>query len=174
MYIQKRAYSYYFRLAIPQRIQAFYGKSEICFSLNTLNRKDAKLKSLEYVQHYLVDFEQKKSLPPPVVSTDLMISNQCTGTCNDGGIGAGGSGISGMTCNADKAADVIEYVFSSVYQKYVDERKPAVNTVREFDTVVRRFTAICGDKDIRLYVKRDPLYYSQKIIRKICFIFIIM
>ena len=119
MYIQKRAYSYYFRLAIPQRIQAFYGKSEICFSLNTLNRKDAKLKSLEYVQHYLVDFEQKKSLPPPVVSTDMMISNQCTGTCNDGGIGAGGSGISGMTCNADKAADVIEYVFSSVYQKYV-------------------------------------------------------
>ncbi len=66
MYIQKRAYSYYFRLAIPQRIQPFYGKAEICFSLNTLNRTDAKLKALEYIRQYLLDFEQKKALPLPV------------------------------------------------------------------------------------------------------------
>ncbi len=53
MYLQKRAYSYYFRLGIPQCIQPFYGKKEICFSLNTLNRTDAKLKALEYTHQYL-------------------------------------------------------------------------------------------------------------------------
>ena len=56
MYHQKRAYSYYFRLGIPQRIQPFYGKKEICFSLNTLNRTDAKLKALEYTHQYLLEF----------------------------------------------------------------------------------------------------------------------
>ena len=37
------------------------------------------------------------------------------------------------TCNA----------FSAVYRKYLMERKPAEFSIREYDTVVRRFTAIC-------------------------------
>ena len=67
MYLQKRTYSYYFRMPIPSKLRQSYGKAEICFSLNTLNRTEAKLKSLEHIQHYLLEFEQWKASPVPVV-----------------------------------------------------------------------------------------------------------
>ena len=63
MYLQKRTYSYYFRMPIPTKLRPSYGKAEICFSLNTLNRIEAKLKALEHIQHYLLEFEQRKSSP---------------------------------------------------------------------------------------------------------------
>ena len=49
MYLQKRTYSYYFRMPIPTKLRPSYGKAEICFSLNTLNRIEAKLKALENI-----------------------------------------------------------------------------------------------------------------------------
>ena len=70
MYLQKRTYSYYFRMPIPTKLRSSYGKAEICFSLNTLNRIEARLKSLEYIQRYLLEFEQAKANPVmPVAAT---------------------------------------------------------------------------------------------------------
>ncbi|MBQ3893157.1 MAG: hypothetical protein II737_07170, partial [Mailhella sp.] len=63
MYIQKRTYSYYFRLQVPRSLRPSYGKAEICFSLNTLDRAEARLKALEYSHQYLLEFEQRKALP---------------------------------------------------------------------------------------------------------------
>ena len=122
MYLQKRSYSYYFRIAIPIKIQPFYGKREICFSLNTLNRIEARLKSLEYIQKYIAEFEQKKSLPVP--------SKQCE--------------LSSHPAPKSPCDTLNSFSFTAVYHKYLDERKPSANTVREFDTVVRRFAPYAG------------------------------
>ncbi len=73
MYLQKRTYSCYFRLPIPKRLHKAYGKSEICFSLNTLNRTEARLKSLEHIQHYLLEFEQRKTLPVPLMQPGAVL-----------------------------------------------------------------------------------------------------
>ncbi len=125
MYLQKRAYSYYFRLGIPQRIQPFYGKKEICFSLNTLNRTEARLKSLEYIRQYLLDFEQKKALPIPMVEDSIPSPIQRTANPDN------------LVTKSDSNS------FTGVYRKYLAERKPRESTIREYETVVRRFTAIC-------------------------------
>ncbi len=74
MYIQKRTYSYYFRLQIPRSLRPSYGKAEICFSLNTLDRTEARLKALEYTHQYLLEFEQRKALPKQVVPTCLFFN----------------------------------------------------------------------------------------------------
>ena len=86
MYLQKRAYSYYFRMPIPTKLRPSYGKAEICFSLNTLDRTEARLKSLEHIQHYLLEFEQKKALPISQTvnptSTQANVSNLYELTCD--------------------------------------------------------------------------------------------
>ena len=126
MYLQKRAYSYYFRMPIPMKLRDAYGKAEICFSLNTLNRTEARLKSLEHIQHYLLEFEQRKSSPViPTAPAKVEV------------------------------APVSSILFSEVYAKYLKERKPAEGSLFEYKTVVNRYLAICGDRDIRLYTKSD-------------------
>ena len=47
MYLQRRDYSWYFRLPIPKALKAVYGKSEICFSLKAKSKREAQLNSLE-------------------------------------------------------------------------------------------------------------------------------
>lgn len=131
MYLQKRTYSYYFRMPIPTKPRQAYGKSEICFSLNTLNRTDAKLKALEYIRQYLLDFEQKKALPLPV---------------RDAPVPSPAASPIVRTASPDKVADgslSTGNTFSVVYRKYLAERKPRESTIKEYETVVRRFTAIC-------------------------------
>ena len=146
MYLQRRFYSFYFRIAIPKSIQSFYGKSEICFSLNTLNRTEARLKSLEHIQKYLIDFEQKKALPKPVipVKTEPMKNRS----------------LSDPPVN-----ELASFSFSSIFRKYQFERKPSQGTVMEFNTVVRRFIAICGDKDIRRYTKKDIVHFKDVLLK---------
>ncbi len=132
MYLQKRTYSYYFRMPIPTKLRPSYGKAEICFSLNTLNRTEAKLKSLEHIQHYLLEFEQKKANPVmPTVPAKVEV------------------------------APVSSILFSEVYAKYLNERKAAEGSLFEYKTVVNRFLAICGDRDIRLYTKSDIVKYKD-------------
>ena len=119
MYLQRRFYSFYFRIAIPQSIQYFYGKSEICFSLNTLNRTEARLKSLEHIQKYLLEFEQKKALPKPVIPVKPELTENRS--------------LSDRT-----ESKLTSHSFSSIFKKYLFERKPSQGTVMEFNTVVRR------------------------------------
>ena len=104
MYLQRRFYSFYFRMAIPKSIQAFYGKSEICFSLNTLNRTEARLKSLEHIQKYLLDFEQKKALPKPVIPMPVLPEVR--------------------SLSDQPESKLASHSFSSIFQKYLFERKP--------------------------------------------------
>ena len=132
MYLQKRTYSYYFRMPIPSKLRQSYGKAEICFSLNTLNRTEAKLKSLEHIQRYLLEFEQRKANPVPVVQN--------------------------VTAKQE-SAPLSSVLFSVVYEKYLKERKPAEGSLFEYKTVVNRFLAICGDRDIRLYAKCDNVQH---------------
>ncbi len=103
MYLQKRTYSYYFRMPIPTKLRQSYGRSEICFSLNTLNRTEARLKSLEHIQRYLLEFEQRKS--SPIIPTASAIV---------------------------AAAPIASVLFSEVYQKYLKERKPAEGSLFVF------------------------------------------
>jgi len=56
MYLQRRDYSWYFRLPIPKALKAVYGKSEICFSLKTKSKREAQLKSLEYPPFFSVKY----------------------------------------------------------------------------------------------------------------------
>ena len=109
MYLQKRTYSYYFRMPIPSKLRQSYGKAEICFSLNTLNRTEAKLKSLEHIQHYLLEFEQWKASPVPVVQNAPA---------------------------KQESAPLSSVLFSVVYEKYLKERKPSVGSLFEYKTVV--------------------------------------
>ena len=61
MYIQRRnGGRYYFRIAIPSRLIGHYGRREICLSLGTADRKEAKVKSLPLIQKYLMEFEGKR------------------------------------------------------------------------------------------------------------------
>ena len=61
MYIQRRSGGrYYFRMAIPSRLMGYYGRREICLSLGTADRKEAKVKSLPLIQKYLMEFEGKR------------------------------------------------------------------------------------------------------------------
>ena len=61
MYIQRRnGGRYYFRMAIPSRLMGYYGRREICLSLGTADRKEAKVKSLPLIQKYLMEFEGKR------------------------------------------------------------------------------------------------------------------
>lgn len=62
MYLQRRAGGvYYFRMSIPSRLTAAYGgRKEIIFSLGTKDKSDARLKSLEYVQKYMIQFSTGK------------------------------------------------------------------------------------------------------------------
>jgi len=57
MYLQRRSGGvYYFRMVVPMGQRSTVGKREICFSLNTTNRKEARLKSLPFIEKYLLDF----------------------------------------------------------------------------------------------------------------------
>ena len=118
MYLQKRTYSYYFRMPIPSKLRQSYGKAEICFSLNTLNRTEAKLKSLEHIQHYLLEFEQRKASPL----------------------------ISSVTAKHE-VAPIASVLFSDVYQKYLKERKPAEGILIPVETAPPlRQNSLGGDR----------------------------
>lgn len=57
MYLQRRSGGvYYFRMVVPLGKRSTVGKREICFSLNTTDRKEARLKSLPFIEKYLLDF----------------------------------------------------------------------------------------------------------------------
>lgn len=134
MYLQKRTYSYYFRIQVPSSLRSVYGRSEITISLNTLNLKDARLKSLQYIQQYLLEFEQKKSAGKVAQDVAPVVK---------------------------KVSDLSAVTFSDVYRKYLNERKPSEKSVAEFDTVFKRFTAVCDDKDVRLYGKSDIVKFKD-------------
>ncbi len=151
MYIQKRTYSYYFRIRIPAALRSFYGKSEICFSLNTLNRTDAKLKSLAYIQEYLLDFAQKKALPLPV--GDAPVPSPAASP-----LLRTASPVNLVTKLETPTAG---QCFRDVFKSYLNERMPAEKSVSEFESMVNRFVAVCGDKDIRLYTKSDIVKFKN-------------
>ena len=71
MYLQRRQGGvYYFRMAIPTRLTAAYGRKEIVFSLGTKDKADARLKSLEHFGKSLID-GLKLPAPPMYGRTPL-------------------------------------------------------------------------------------------------------
>ena len=138
MYLQRRDYSWYFRLPIPKALKAVYGKSEICFSLKTKSKREAQLKSLEHIHHYFIEFDKK---------------------CAE----IGASPLSPAPLAAIRPVNRV--TFLQVYNKFLKERKATIGTEMEFDTVARRFVAICGDKDISLYQKADFIIFKDTLLQ---------
>ena len=131
MYLQRRTGGvYYFRMSIPSRLTAAYKRKEIVFSLGTKDKADARLKMLEYVQKYLIQFSTGKV-------DDIIIEKL-------------------------KDADRKRYVsFTDVYSKYLHERNITESSRYSFETAVHRFITIVGNKDVRLYEKRDIIKYKD-------------
>lgn len=127
MYLQRRDYSWYFRLPIPKTLRTVYGKSEICFSLKTKSKREAQLKSLEHIYRYLIEFEKKSA---EVGSLPITSTLQA------------------------EIPSVKSVTFLQVYEKFLKERKATIGTELEFDTVVKRFVAICEDKEISLVLRQ--------------------
>lgn len=132
MYLQRRTGGvYYFRISVPSRLTAVYGKREITISLQTTNKVEAKLKSLEYIQKYLYGFstgEYKNTI------TENKFTN----------------------INTSK-----NMLFSEVYSRYINERKPAPKSISSFSTVINRFILVIGDKEISLYKKSDIVEFKN-------------
>lgn len=132
MYLQRRTGGvYYFRISVPSRLTAVYGKREITISLQTTNKLEAKLKSLEYIQKYLYEFstgEYKNTI------TENKFTN----------------------INTSK-----NMLFSEVYSKYINERKPAQKSISSFSTAIKRFIWVIGDKEISLYRKSDIVEFKN-------------
>lgn len=137
MYLQRRQGGvYYFRMAIPTRLSAAYGdRKEIVFSLKTKDKKDAQLKSLEYIQKYMIEFQ--------------------TGHIDDTII----EKISKPT-NQRKYIS-----FRDVYKKYLNERQITESSRNSFETAIDRFITIVGNKDIRLYKKCDIVKYKDVLLQ---------
>ena len=135
MYLQRRAGGvYYFRMSIPTRLTAAYTRKEIVFSLKTKDKKDAQLKSLEYVQKYMIQFS--------------------TGKVDD------------TIVEKLKNPTIKKYIsFHDVYEKYLNERKPSRTSIHSFITSVERFEKIVGNKDIRLYSKKDIIHYKDVLLQ---------
>ena len=135
MYLQRRQGGvYYFRMAIPTRLTAAYGRKEIVFSLGTKDKADARLKSLEYVQKYMIEFQ--------------------TGKIDD------------TIVEKLKNPTIKKYIsFHDVYEKYLNERKPSRTSIHSFTTSVERFEKIVGNKDIRLYSKKDIIHYKDVLLQ---------
>lgn len=136
MYLQRRQGGvYYFRMAIPTRLTAAYGgRKEIIFSLGTKDKSDARLKSLEYVQKYMIEFQ--------------------TGKIDD------------TIVEKLKNPTIKTYIsFHDVYEKYLNERKPSKTSIHSFTTSVERFEKIVGNKDIRLYSKKDIIHYKDVLLQ---------
>ena len=131
MYLQRRTGGvYYFRMSIPTRLTAAYGRKEIVFSLGTKDKADARLKMLEYVQKYIIEFQTGKV-------DDIIIEKL-------------------------KDANRKKYVsFNDVYSKYLHERNITESSRYSFETAVHRFITIVGNKDVRLYEKRDIIKYKD-------------
>ena len=132
MYLQRRAGGvYYFRMSIPTRLTAAYGgRKEIIFSLGTKDKSDARLKSLEYVQKYMIQFSTGKV-------DDTIIEKL-------------------------KDTNIKKYIsFNDVYLKYLYERNITESSRYSFETAVHRFITIVGNKDVRLYEKRDIIKYKD-------------
>lgn len=132
MYLQRRAGGvYYFRMSIPTRLAAAYGgRKEIIFSLGTKDKSDARLKSLEYVQKYMIQFSTGK--------VDYTIIEKL------------------------KDANIKKYIsFNDVYSKYLHEINITESSRYSFETAVHRFITIVGNKDVRLYEKRDIIKYKD-------------
>ena len=138
MYLQRRDYSWYFRLPIPKALKAVYGKSEICFSLKTKSKREAQLKSLEYIHRYFVEFDAK--------CAEVGASPLAPAPLAD---------IPAVKC----------VTFLDVYEKFLKERQATVGTEMEFETVVKRFIGICGNKDITLYQKADILFFKDTLLQ---------
>ena len=135
MYLQRRQGGvYYFRMAIPTRLTAAYGRKEIVFSLGTKDKADARLKSLEYVQKYMIEFQ--------------------TGKIDD------------TIVEKLKNPTIKKYIsFHDVYEKYLNERKTSQTSIHSFTTSVERFEKIVGNKDIRLYSKKDIIHYKDVLLQ---------
>jgi integrase len=132
MYLQRRTGGvYYFRMSIPTRLTAAYGgRKEIIFSLGTKDKSDARFKSLEYIQKYIIQFSTGKV-------DDIIIEKL-------------------------KDTNIKKYIsFNDVYSKYLYERNITESSRYSFETAVHRFITIVGNKDIRLYEKRDIIKYKD-------------
>ena len=108
MYLQKRAYGWYLRMPIPKELRASYGKAEICFSLRTKNKREAQLKSLEHIQHYLLEFEGRRTSPSSFTSTSSYVMSPDK--------------------EASKKTLLSTELFSEVYAKYLREKCGSRNT----------------------------------------------
>ena len=86
------------------------------------SKREAQLKSLEYIHRYFVEFDTKCA---EVGSSPLAPAPLAD--------------IPAVKC----------VTFLDVYEKFLKERQATVGTEMEFETVVKRFIGICGNKDLQ-------------------------
>jgi len=135
-YLQRRGGGvYYFRIAVPLSARTAIGRREICFSLETRNRTEARLKSLPHIERYLLEFQQagrSPVQPSPVVKAEPLRA--------------------GVT-------------LLDVAERYLLERKLGHGSEKNLKTVISRFIEIIGNKDIRLYTKKDIIAFKDTLAR---------
>lgn len=135
-YVQRRGGGvYYLRIAVPLSARTVIGRREICFSLETRNRTEARLKSLPHIERYLLEFQQagrSPVQPVPVVKAEPLRA--------------------GVT-------------LLDVAERYLLERKLGHGSEKNLRTVISRFIEIIGNKDVRLYTKKDIIAFKDTLAR---------
>ena len=135
-YLQRRGGGiYYLRLSVPVAVRSAIGKREICFSLETRDRTEARLKSLPHIQRFLLEFQQAGSSPR--IQKEVRVAEPLK------------AGID----------------FLEVAERYLTERKLTAGSERNLRSITSRFVDIIGNKDIRLYTKKDIIAFKDTLIR---------
>jgi len=136
MYLQRRAGGvYYFRMGVPLSARSAVGRNEICFSLETRSWTEARLKSLPHIERFLLEFQRAASSPS----------------------------VRKAVHREEQLRAGVE--FSEVAEKYLLERKLGFGSEKNLRTVISRFIQIVGDRDIRLYTKKDIIAFKDALAR---------
>lgn len=139
--LTRRSATYYFRISIPRDIRSsFDGRKEIVQSLRTKERSEAKAKVHLLAHKYFQMFHS-------IRSGELLH----------------------VTLPHEEFSDFTRkkntVLLSNVYEKFLNERKLVKTTRSEFDCVVQRLIAICGDKDIRSYSTKDIILFKDVLLQ---------
>ena len=141
MYLTRRGSRYYMRIRVPADVRhAYSGRKEILVSLRTSDRADAKNILFPLCSKYLDHFRKIRS-----GEVDELCSRH------------------DFILVTERKKNTV--LLSDVYEKFLNERKPVKTTRSEFDCVVQRLIAICGDKDIRSYSTKDIILFKDVLLQ---------
>lgn len=137
MYLQRRSSGYYFRIAVPKKLQHVYERKEITLSLGTYDRNEAKLKVLPIIHEHLIMFNS-------VNVQDIKCKTRK------------------VEHDKEEYFEKIHHnTFIDVYKKYLNERKLREKSEADFRTVVNRFVKICSNKEVNTYTKNDIVKFKD-------------